>query len=117
MRKSPTSGLAPSVLRISFYVGDVNRAAFETHARMRTRLSLDWDIFDIFHEFAREAVRLGAIDVPSFSRVIVALSASQSLAADSRESAALSRRSKVERLITFSTSAVAVCCCSDRAAR
>ena len=42
-----------------------------------------------------------------------AVSASQSRAADSTSVSSTACRSKVERLITLSTSAVAVCCCSD----
>ena len=42
-----------------------------------------------------------------------AMSASQSRAADSTSVSSTACRSKVERLITLSTSAVAVCCCSD----
>ena len=43
----------------------------------------------------------------------MALSASQSRAADSTSVCSTVCRSKVERLMTLSTSAVAVCCCSD----
>ena len=42
-----------------------------------------------------------------------ALSASHSRAADSTSVSSTVCRSKVERLMTLSTSAVAVCCCSD----
>ena len=45
--------------------------------------------------------------------MIVALSASQSRAADSTSVSSTVCRSKVERLMTLSTSAVAVCCSSD----
>ena len=41
------------------------------------------------------------------------MSASQSRAADSTSVSSTACRSKVERLMTLSTSAVAVCCCSD----
>ena len=41
------------------------------------------------------------------------MSASHSRAADSTSVSSTACRSKVERLITLSTSAVAVCCCSD----
>ena len=43
------------------------------------------------------------------------MSASHSRAADSTSVSSTACRSKVERLITLSTSAVAVCCCSDSA--
>ena len=46
--------------------------------------------------------------------MIVALSASQSRAADSTSVCSTVCRSKVERLMTLSTSAVAVCCCRIR---
>ena len=70
--------------------------------------------FDVFHEFRRKAVssRRARYAVPS-ARVIVALSASHSRAADSTSVLSTACRSKVERLMTLSTSAVAVCCCSD----
>ena len=41
------------------------------------------------------------------------MSASHSRAADSTSVSSTVCRSKVERLMTLSTSAVAVCCCSD----
>ena len=44
---------------------------------------------------------------------MAAMSASHSRAADSTSVSSTVCRSKVERLITLSTSAVAVCCCSD----
>ena len=44
---------------------------------------------------------------------MMAWSASQSRAADSASVSSTACRSKVERLMTLSTSAVAVCCCSD----
>ena len=44
---------------------------------------------------------------------MVALSASQSRAADSTSVCSTVCRSKAERLMTFSTSAVAVCCCNE----
>src|SRR2546430_2329001 len=44
---------------------------------------------------------------------MMALSASHRRAADSTSVCSTAWRSKVERLITLSTSAVAVCCCSD----
>ena len=44
---------------------------------------------------------------------MAAWSASQSRAADSTSVSSTVCRSKVERLMTLSTSAVAVCCCSD----
>ena len=44
---------------------------------------------------------------------MVAFSASQSWAANSTSVCSTVCRSKVERLMTLSTSAVAVCCCSD----
>jgi hypothetical protein len=45
-----------------------------------------------------------------FCRVMVAISASQSRAADAVSVSRMLCRSKVDRLITLSTSAVAVCC-------
>src|SRR5712671_6571597 len=50
-------------------------------------------------------------NTPPFCRVMVALSASHSRAADSTNVWSTDLRSKVERLMTLSTSAVAVCCC------
>src|SRR5262249_4895757 len=50
---------------------------------------------------------------PFFSRVMLALSASQSRAADSTRVCSTVCKSNVERLMTLSTSAVAVCCWSD----
>ena len=44
---------------------------------------------------------------------MAAMSASHSRAADSTSVSSTGCRSKVERLITLSTSAVAVCCCSN----
>src|SRR5438552_2382804 len=44
---------------------------------------------------------------------MAAISASQSPAIDSTKVLSTDLRSKVERLMTLSTSAVAVCCCSD----
>ena len=44
---------------------------------------------------------------------MTAISASHSRAADSTSVSSTACRSKVERLMTLSTSAVAVCCCSD----
>src|SRR5512132_1483990 len=44
---------------------------------------------------------------------MAAISASQSRAADSTSVLSTDLRSKVERLMIFSTSAVAVCCCND----
>jgi len=44
---------------------------------------------------------------------MAAMSASQSRAADSVSVSSTVCRSKVERLMTLSTSAVAVCCCND----
>ena len=44
---------------------------------------------------------------------MAAISASHSRAADSTKVSSTVCRSKVERLITLSTSALAVCCCSD----
>ena len=46
---------------------------------------------------------------------MAAISASHSRAADSTSVSSTACRSKVERLMTLSTSAVAVCCCSDSA--
>ena len=55
--------LAPSVLRISLYVRDMYHPAFEQRAPgRRTAFGLDWNILDIIHEFAREAVSLGAVE-------------------------------------------------------
>src|SRR5262249_22955115 len=50
---------------------------------------------------------------PPCCRAIVALSASQSWAADSTSVWSTACRSKVERLMTLSTSAVAVCRCNE----
>src|SRR5262249_19705315 len=36
------------------------------HARTRTSFGLDWNIFDVVHEFAREAVGLSAVEGPVF---------------------------------------------------
>ena len=47
------------------------------------------------------------------SRQMIAMSASHSRAADSVNVSNTVCRSNVERLMTLSTSAVAVCCCSD----
>ena len=46
---------------------------------------------------------------------MAAISASQSRATDSTNVLSTDLRSNVERLMTFSTSAVAVCCCSNLA--
>ena len=62
---------------------------------------------------SRKPVARGVIKRRSFSRAIAAISASHSRAADSVSVLSTGCRSNVERLITFSTSAVAVCCCSD----
>ena len=56
--------------------------------------------------------RLIAIDEP-FGRANAAISASHRCAADSTSVLRTLLRSKVERLMTLSTSAVAVCCCSN----
>ena len=45
--------------------------------------------------------------------MMAAMSASHSRAADLTSVSSTACRSNVERLITLSTSAVAVCCCSD----
>ena len=89
---------------------------FNKNGRVPSHPLLTWDILDIIHVFEREGVGLGTIESQFFLRVMVAFSASQSRPPIQREFAALSGRSKVERLITFSTSAVAVCCCMHCAA-
>ena len=51
--------------------------------------------------------------VAAFGRAMMAaMSASHSRAADSISVSSTACRSKVERLMTLSTSAVAVCCCN-----
>ena len=78
------------------------------------RSGVDWHVLDIFAEFGREAVGLARDRTGRpFWRVIVPWSASHSRAADSTSVCSTVCRSKVERLMTLSTSAVAVCCCSD----
>ena len=65
-------------------------------------------------EFGRIAVvATCSINAVLWRRVIAAISASHSCAADSASVLSTVCRSNVERLITLSTSAVAVCCCSD----
>ena len=107
--------LDQGIFRISHYVGDMNDPAFEQRAPdAEPRSALIGISSDIIHEFARVAVGLRHDrTTPSFSRVMVALSASQSRAADSTSVCSTVCKSNVERLMTLSTSAVAVCCWSD----
>ena len=92
----------------------MHRASFKQRtAERRAAFGCDWNISDIINEFAREAVGLGTVEGPVFLARNMALSASQSRAADLTRVCSTVCRSKVERLITFSTSAVAVCCCRD----
>ena len=97
-------------------VGNMDRLAFENstaRSGYRVRAQSDWR--SSAAGTARKTVWLAAQMEFLAARgdKCSVLSASQSWAANSTSVSSTACRSKVERLITLSTSAVAVCCCSD----
>jgi hypothetical protein len=99
--------LRPSVFRVGQHIGNVNDLAFEQGPA--PDFGLDREGHDIFHELGGKPYVSARMNTPPICRAIVALSASQSRAADSTSVCSTALRSKVERLMTLSTSAVAVC--------
>ena len=105
--------LDEGVVGVRHHVGEYGSTLPSSSARPVTepRSGSTGIVLTYVHEFRRKPVgSRRERTVPCLCRVIVALSASQSRAADSTSVCSTVFRSNVERLITFSTSAVAVCC-------
>ena len=102
------------LFRISENIGDVNYLAFHQRSpHSRTPVDTGRVRGQECFVFARVPEhRLIAID-RTLGRANAAISASHKCAADSTSVLRTLLRSKVERLMTLSTSAVAVCCCRD----
>ena len=107
--------LLGAVFRVGQHVRDLNGLLLEQRPADRAAAPrLERYCLAVFHPVDGKIV-VGCVVEMSVSpcRATVAISASQSRAADSVSVSSTVCRSKVERLMTLSTSAVAVCCCRD----